>query len=754
MKFNLNVLTVIQQKRILTMLAVTSAALIGAGSVMAAPRPNIVHIFTDDLGQQDVECYRGGRESLYETPNMNKLAANGMRFTHAYSPSPTCAPSRSAFMTGQYAPRNGILHVMGGLLPRPLAPHYNHVAPFYSCRIPVDANTIARTLSQAGYITGHIKKMHVGGRSGGYPYPLTYGFDFSWGKHHDYNDPELWDKKMKHKLEYTNGLWLPMKPNRLHGFATSDPDDPFRTDPKDDDRPFDGTVDLSLRWMEKVRHGDQPFFLNYCTSLVHGPVSARDRKRFEHYCKKLGIPVPTKLGSMNKTNSGQLNPYYATMVDTTDWIVGKLVKYLEATDDPRNPGHKLIENTYVILSTDNGGCTSIPAKTESGGVEYEHITDNAPLREGKQTLYEGGVRIPFIVRGPKVKNNSVSGAIVSLIDLFPTFMAIAGAEEDPQLELDGCNILPVLHGADATPKFTNGTPRKSLYFHYPVETPMASAIRKENWKLYLNIGPGVNPHPVIELFKLTNEDGSDCDVGEKNNLADAEPAKTAELLGELEAWLAEQNAAMPYKNPQFDGALEGKDQVASVASRGSDGGTVYVTVDTKGGKTPIESAILIYTTNGSDFLRMNTGSEEWFQAPALVKGNRIEAEAPPGMTHGVFYLRDANNFLITSESLPPVSEINYSHKDSTYLKDAYFYKPGLISMIKCGESALTHAKQQALDVTALTTALQHATQTAATPVSEEPYAKAIREVRKEIRALKGIPEAELEALNYFPVTDW
>ena len=101
-------------------------------------------------------------------------------------------------MTGQYAPRNGILHVMGGLLPRPLAPHYNHVAPFYSCRIPVDANTIARTLSQAGYITGHIKKMHVGGRGGGYPFPLTYGFDFSWGNHHDYNDPELWDKKMTH----------------------------------------------------------------------------------------------------------------------------------------------------------------------------------------------------------------------------------------------------------------------------------------------------------------------------------------------------------------------------------------------------------------------------------------------------------------------------------------------------------------------------------------------------------------------------
>ena len=739
------------------MLAVASAAVIGGGAVMGAPKPNIVHIFTDDLGQQDVECYRGGRKSLYETPHMDKLAGDGMRFTHAYSPSPTCAPSRAAFITGQYGPRNGVLHVMGGLLPRPQTLSRSYLAPFYSCRVPIQSNTLPRTLREAGYITGHIKKMHVGGRGGGYPYPLTYGFDFSWGKHRDYNDPELWDPKMKNKLEYNNGLWLPMRPNRLHGFATSDPDDPFRTDPNDDDRPFDGTVDLSLRWMEKVRHGDKPFFLNYCTSLVHGPVSARDRKRFEHYCKKLGIPMPTKLGSTNKTRSGQKNPYYATMVDTTDWIVGKLVTYLEQTDDPRNPGHKLIENTYVILSTDNGGCNSIPAKTEDGGVEHEQITDNAPLREGKQTLYEGGVRIPFIVRGPDVRPGSVSGAVVSLIDLYPTFMSMAGMQLDPALKLDGCDLLPVLNEANeanGAPRFTDGSKRESLYFHYPIEIPMGSAVRKGNWKLYWNTGPGVNNNPEIELFKLTNDDGTDCDVGEKNNLAKSEPAKTAELLNELKAWLAEHNAAMPYKNARCTSPLENQDKVTSIVDRGSDGANLYVTVDTKAGKTPIQSALLLYTTNGSQHLRINDNTEEWFQAPAVVKGNRIEAVAPPGMTHGVFYLRDEHDFLITSEPIPAYTELALGQRGSSFLKYSYAYKPGLIALIKCGESAIVHAKQKKMNVTGLQAALDLAGEVILKAVSEEPYAKAMRQLRKEIRALNGIPEAELEALNYFPVSDW
>ena len=716
----------------------------------AAPKPNIVHIFTDDLGQQDVACYREGRASLYETPNMDQLAREGMRFTDAYSPAPTCAPSRAAFMSGQYGPKNGVLHVMGGLLPRPLNPDFRYIAPFYSCRLPVDANTIPRVLKQAGYVTAHIKKMHVGGRGYSYPYPVTYGFDFSWGKNKDYNDPGLWDKNMKHKQAYSEGLWLPMQPNRLSDFATSDPDDPYRTDPNDDDRPFDGTVDLALKWMDKVVPGDQPFFLNYCTSMVHGPLSARDGKRFEHYCKKLGIPVPTQLGSMNKEHSGQKNPYYATMVDTTDWIVGKLVKYLEATDDPRNPGHKLVDNTYIILSTDNGGCTGIPVINEKGGREYEQVTDNAPLRGGKQTPYEGGVRIPFIVRGPDIQAGVVSDALVSLIDLFPTFMSIAEMEPQPELGLDGCNILPVLLGKEKAPRFADGKMRDSLFFHYPIEMPMSSSVRKGDWKLYLNTGPGVNRAPDVELFDLSR------DLSEANNLAESNPKKREELLRDLHAWLNKHDAPMPYKNPGITKTPHAnQDQVPAITGRGSEGDKLWVTYETGQGKAKVVSALLLYTLNPLEFQKIHGTNEEWFQVPARVESGRVVADAPPGMTHGVLYLRDENDFFITSEPLPSVKESNYKIKDSEIVKDGFGYQPGLASMIQHGEAAAQSARNAKRDTARLDGAVLSARQLSAQMAPERQACYlAMARIRNEIRAFDDIiAEADLEVFNFFPLVD-
>jgi arylsulfatase A-like enzyme len=726
------------------------AGLLASGAAFAAPQPNIVHIFTDDLGQQDVACYREGRPSLYETPNMDQLARKGMRFTDAYSPAPTCAPSRAAFMSGQYGPRNGVLHVMGGLLPRPLNQQFRYIAPFYTCRLPVDANTIPRVLKQAGYVTAHIKKMHVGGRGYSYPYPVTYGFDFSWGKNKDYNDPELWDKRMKHKQEYQEGLWLPMRPNRLSDFATAHPDDPFRTDPNDDDRPFDGTVDLAVKWMDKVVPGVQPFFHNYCTSMVHGPLSARDGKRFRHYCEKLGIPVPTKLGSMNKERSGQKNPYYATMVDTTDWIVGKLVKYLEATDDPRNPGHKLVDNTYIILSTDNGGCTGIPTKTESGGNEYEQVTDNAPLRGGKQTPYEGGVRIPLIVRGPGIESGAVSNAMVSLIDLFPTFMAIAGMQPQPELELDGCDILPVLHGANAAPRFADGSVRDALYFHYPIEIPMSSSMRKGDWKLYLNTGPGVNRAPDVELFDLST------DLSERNNLAASKPEKRDELLADLHAWLKQHDAAMPYKNPgisQNKHAKQGK--VPAITGRGSEGDQIWVTYAQGSDKAKVSSAILLYTINPEQFQKIHATNEEWFEAPARVEAGRVVADAPAGMTHGVLYIRDENDFLITSEALPTVRESGYRIRDSKIVAHGFGPKPGLASMIQCGEAAVRSARQAEQQTAPLERAVQAAQQLyAQQAIPLEACYRAMARVRNEIRRFDGIvPQADLEVMNLFPLVE-
>ena len=345
--------------RFVVALAVAASGLFGGASVVwAVPQPNIVHILTDDLGWMDVACYYRavhGKQSIYETPNMDRIASGGMRFMQAYSPSATCSPSRAAYMAGQYTIHTGVLHVIGGIAPTPFRADFPYIDGYYPSRLDLDTPVIADVLKDAGYVTGHIQKWHLGGRSNGYPDPVAYGFDFGWTDGKDYNDPEVWDKNMKHKHEYWSGVWLPNYPNRLQGFGTSDPDDPFRVDPADDDRPFDGVSDLAVRWLDKVKDQDKPFFLNLCPSFVHGPICTRDRKRLEYYCKKMGMPFPATPGKVTDKVDGQVNPYYASMIDSLDWQVGKILSFLETTGDPRNPGHKLIDNTYLIVSSDNGG---------------------------------------------------------------------------------------------------------------------------------------------------------------------------------------------------------------------------------------------------------------------------------------------------------------------------------------------------------------------------------------------------------------
>ena len=281
---------------------------------------------------------------------------------------------------------------------------------------------IPEVLKQAGYISGHVAKWHTGGKSAGYPFPLDQGFDFGFteagGLHKFYNDAELWNPKDGKKNQFW-GSFGRMHPDRLSDFATQDPEDPFQLD--EEERPFDKPLDLALGFIRKNK--DKPFFLNYCPYYVHAPIQTRDRKRFEHYLDKMGHPIPTDPGPIYHKLDGQMNPYYASMVDTVDWMIGQVVTYLEETYDPRNPGHKLIDNTYVIVDSDNGGV--LP------------YTDNTPLRGGKQTSLEGGIRIPFIVRGPGVSAGSSCDVPINLIDLFPTFMTMAGLEPDERLKLDG-----------------------------------------------------------------------------------------------------------------------------------------------------------------------------------------------------------------------------------------------------------------------------------------------------------------------------
>ncbi|VGO13836.1 Arylsulfatase [Pontiella desulfatans] len=718
-----------------------AVAVLLASLLHAAPKPNIVHILTDDFGWQDPVCFDVDGDTPYETPNLDRLAKNGRKFMQAYSPSPTCAPSRAAYISGQYPAHTGIYHVLGGKLPRAYSPNFTHINPFYRYRLPLTEMTIPKELKKAGYTTGHVGKWHLGGRSNGYPFPGNYGFDLGYvddlGKGGTYYpDPDIWGPR-KQLRDQHNGLASSMKPDRLHGWATNEPDDPFQMD--EDGRPFDKTLDVALKWLEK--HHAEPFFLNYCTYYVHGPIQTRNRARFEHYLKKMGYEdFPTDPGTINKERGGKSDPYYATMVDTLDWMIGKVITYLEETDDPRNPGHKLVDNTYIIVSSDNGGLVN-----RSGGT----ITDNSPLREGKQDIHEGGVRIPFIVRGPNVPKDSVCETPVSLIDLYPTFVDLAGTSTDNP-KLYGCNIRPLLEGRETVARFADGTPRESIYFYYPIELSSGCAMRKGPWKIYRNLGPGNNKSPMVELFRLYNDDGTMADVGEKENLAEKMPELANRLLAELDGFLGDANVSYPYKNPTID-THPGQDRIPAVLARGDDGDRIWVEVETGRDKSKIVAAKLLYTVNGS-LLEVSKGRREmWFEEPATIQGGRISGTVPPGTSHAVFCMTDSEGFLVMSEELPSYKEASSSSADSSYLKHAYPFRPGLHALIQLGQEAEAGLKGKGGTDAALLKELKNAKAVYAKgKVSDKEYCDALRALRNSIRDLKGVvPQADNPYLNLF-----
>ncbi len=718
-------------------------------SAVERPKPNIVHIMVDDLGWQDIASHKIDGKPVYETPNLDRLTRDGRRFTEAYSPSPVCAPSRVAFLRGQYPAHTGVYSVTGGQLPRPFVDHINLIPPYYKYGLPVEEPMIPEVLKRAGYVSGHVAKWHAGGRSIGFPFPLDQGFDFGFtekdGGPRFYNDPDLWNAKENHK-DMFNGSWHPIRPHRLADFATHDPKDPFQLD--SDDRPFDKPTDLAIGFIRKNK--DRPFFLNYCPYYVHGPIGTRDRARLALYCEKMGLPFPTDPASLNAEKRGHTNPYYASMVDTVDWCIGQVVDVLEKTDDPRNPGHKLIDNTYVIIDADNGGWV---------GSQHEPVTDNSPLRSGKMASYEGGIRIPFIVRGPGVQPGSICETPINLVDLYPTFMEMAGVDDDPGLKLDGCTILPLMQGSSDVVLKPDGTKREAIFWFYPMESHMVTVMRKGDWKLVNNLGVGylgkwanVENKTGVELFRMRNSDGSVGDRSEAEDVAATHPEIRDSMLAELEAFMAASGAAMPYRNLKCPTTTKAERAASpGVLEQGSDEDRVWITLESGVGKAAIVEANLYYTMNPKPFDTTRGHREEWFPAPATISKGRVEAAMPPGATHAAFCLRDANGFFISSEPLPSFDQVPHSTGGSEFLEKGFAYKPGLFALIKLGKQAQAASMKAGLNSAALKAALATAqVQLEAETIEEKPMCDAIRALRAAIRNQKGTPQAAHPQLNRFP----
>ena len=447
----------------------------------SSPRPNFVFILADDLGWADLGCYGS---DLHETPNIDKLARQGMRFTDAYAAAPVCSPTRASIMTGKYPAR---LHMTIWYESSANPPRNRKlIPPVTQGNMPHEQVTIAEVLKEAGYFTAHVGKWHLGDAA---HYPQTQGFDVNiggtfWGApttfFYPYGGPSRWrEYRYVPHLEFgTEGEYL-----------------------------TDRLTDEALQIMDKVK--EKPFFLNLCYHTVHTPIEGKP-ELVEYYRKKV------------KPGMHHQNYEYAAMVHSLDENVGRVLDKIEELG--------VADKTIVVFFSDNGGYINKFNK--------KAVTSNYPLRSGKGSLYEGGVRDPLIIRWPGVtKDGSVCGEPVSSIDFYPTLLDMTGLAGDSKhnTDMDGLSLVPLLK--DPATKLK----REVLFWHYPhyypTTTPV-SAIRQDNWKLLEYFEDN-----HIELYNLKN------DIGEQNDLAQTMTEKARELRKRLEAWREAVNAQMPKKKP-------------------------------------------------------------------------------------------------------------------------------------------------------------------------------------------------------------
>ena len=572
-------------------------------------KPNVILVLTDDLGWQDVKCYDIDEPSPMETPNIDALAKEGVMFWQGYSPAPTCAPSRCAILSGNHPARAQKTHVKGGQPPAPSNPTRSRMMdPWYSGRMPADELTIAKLLGENGYVTGHSGKWHIAIDHKAFPQPKDVGFDYTKSS-----------RGSRRRME-----------DRLSGFATTDADDPFRLDANG--YPFDQTNEDALTFMKE--NAEKPFFLYYATWLVHSPIHTRSKEHLDKYVKKIGTD-PAHVGS--KETEGQINPFYAAMVEEMDYYLGVVFKYLDETEDPRWPGHKLSENTYLIFTSDNGGMEG----------SSERYTDNNPLDRGKISAKEGGTRVPLIIRGPGIPAGVQTDVMANGLDFYPTILSWTGTKKPDSKHLDGCDLSGLLAGDPKDPSLVreeDGGVRDTMMWHFPHGSALESTLRIGDFKVIRNYDSVNNPaNPPLELFRLyKTRDGKQerVDIEEAKNLVREKPEKAKAMDAKLTEILEEMKASYPSFNPDCKNPLPHKDEVPTALSHKQEGDTVSFTYRENGAK--LMHANLIYTANHGE------SYEEWFSTPAAIESDsNITVTLPKGATHYYLNLIDENRFLVS-----------------------------------------------------------------------------------------------------------
>ena len=438
-------------------------------------RPNIIFITVDDLGWADLGCYGA---DLHETPNIDAFASASTLFTNSYAAAPVCSPTRASIMTGKTPAKLQLtIWIEAAGHERKAREAHKFITPQTVENLPLEEVTLPELLKKKSYLTAHIGKWHLGDLM---HFPETQGFDISFAASQRGAPPTFFYPYRGHAFgEY-----------RFVTDMARDADNQYFTD-REGEYLTDRLTDEAIKIISDAK--ENPFFLNLCYYSVHTPIEAKEKdvQYFED----------------NKAETSfHQNETYAAMVKSIDDNVGRIISHLKSLG--------IFKNTLLVLLSDNGGFVN----------EYQgtKVTNNAPLRSGKGSLYEGGIRIPTIISAPFLNvPPSTVGVPISTHDYVPTICELLDIPSPEGVE--GKSFLGALKG--------NGNPalnERNLYWHYPhyyTTTNPVSAIRQGDWKLIEYLG-----EDKIELYNLRD------DRGEKNNLLKEYPIKSAELLQLLRSW--------------------------------------------------------------------------------------------------------------------------------------------------------------------------------------------------------------------------
>jgi arylsulfatase A len=470
-------------------------ALVAAPARAADAPPNVVLFLIDDLGQRDLGCYGS---TFYKTPNIDRMAKEGLKFTDFYAACPVCSPTRASILTGKYPQRVGITDWIPG---RKDLPEQRLKRPAMKNELALEEVTIAEALKKRGYVTALMGKWHLGGK--GFE-PTQQGFDVN-----------------------------------VAGDHTGTPLSYFA--------PFVNKAGAQMPGLEKAADGE--YLTDRLAAEAEQFIEANKAKPFFLYLPHYGVHTPLRapqaLIDKYKTTPAhgkQSNATYAAMVESMDSAVGRVLKKLDDL--------KLSDNTLVIFTSDNGGLATLE------GMQYAP-TFNAPLREGKGYLYEGGVRVACLMKWPgQIKPGTVANDVSCSIDLFDTILEASerGAKDQPNAggKRDGRSLVPVFNG--------DKMKERAVFWHYPHYANQGSrpggAVRRGNWKLIEYYEDGRR-----ELFDLSK------DLSESRNLISQNTDVAKELAGELDTWRKEVGAKMPTPNPDYRPNPPNKDGAITLHAR-------------------------------------------------------------------------------------------------------------------------------------------------------------------------------------------